>query len=184
MKNQAQRYPARGVQCAPLDPSIAWRSTSRPTGSSSRNIWADADRTDRAQRRHGGCDVVTLSNKKDYDFAYSHDIPIHPQGVSIHVHLPLGSREGCAARRRYLLENGVTDREQGRHKHGHPADILPLFLRARRQPRRSRPRRRPLILRARLEDDRVEGKSRKRAGIGAEGRSSRFIPTGRPPVGG
>ena len=57
LKNQAQRFPARGVNVRRLDHLNCSLSTSRPTGSFLKLSRLPADRADRAQRRHRSRDV-------------------------------------------------------------------------------------------------------------------------------
>ena len=117
--------------------SIASPSTSRPTASSSELISAAAWHPEQIVLNDGreAAMWLTMSNKS-YDFAYSLDHSGTP-GRFHHVTYAVDSREEFLLAADIFLENGIQI-ETPAAQACDPADVLPVCLRARRQPRRGR----------------------------------------------
>jgi catechol 2,3-dioxygenase-like lactoylglutathione lyase family enzyme len=167
LKNQAQRFPARGVNVRRLD-HLNCLAVDIKANRIFFEKYLGCRLTEQIVLNDGteAAMWMTMSNKS-YDFAYSHDHSNTP-GPFSSCHLRARQPRGCAARRRYLPGERRLYRDRPAQAR-HPADILPLCLRARRQPRRSRQRRRPSHPRARLEADRVDrGRAQEGPGVGAE----------------
>ena len=178
LKNQAQRFPARGVNVRRLDHMNLLTS-------------------DVAELRHFLEDVLGLrttekivldsgqeaggwvtTNNKSYDLAFTLD-HYGAKGRFHHVTYALDSREEILRAADIFLEAGVPI-ETGPAQARHPADLLPLRLRARRQPRRGRQRRRAPGAGARLAAHRVDrDRAQEGPGLGPQDRSRASTPTAR-----
>jgi catechol 2,3-dioxygenase len=166
LKNQAQRFPARGVNVRRLD-HLNCLAVDIKANRIFFETYLGCRLTEQIVLDDGteAAMWMTMSNKS-YDFAYSHD-HFNVPGRFHHVTYALDSREDILRAADIFLENGVYI-ETGPHKHA-IQHVLPLRLRTRRQPRRSRQCRRPPHPRARLEADRVDrGGAPEGPGVGAE----------------
>ncbi|MGY4594745.1 catechol 2,3-dioxygenase [Bradyrhizobium sp. GM22.5] len=167
LKNQAQRFPARGVNVRRLDHLNCLAVDIKANREFFEN-YLGCRLTEQIVLNDGreAAMWLTMSNKS-YDFAYSLDHS-GTAGRFHHVTYALDSREEILRAADIFLENGIhieTRPAQARD----PADLLPLCLRARRQPRRSRQCRRAPHPRARLEADRVDGRrTQEGAGVGPQ----------------
>ena len=104
LKNQAQRFPGRGCNVRRLDHLNALRSTSRPTGCSSKTISASGHRTDHPRRRH-------RSRDGDDDVEQDLQLRLYPRppaaGRLHHITFALDSREEIFHAADIFLENGI-----------------------------------------------------------------------------
>ena len=123
---------------------------------------------------------LTCTNKT-YDIAFTKDNtgtrgPLPPR------HLRRRQPRGHPARGRHLPRERRPHRDRAAQARG-PADLLPLRLRARRQPRRDRQCRRAADARAGLEADRLDrGRAEEGPGVGAQ--DHRDLPHPRHAAGG
>jgi catechol 2,3-dioxygenase len=145
LKNQAQRFPARGVNVRRLDHLNCLAVDIKANRLFFENYLGL--RTTEQIVLNDGTEAamwMTMSNKS-YDFAYTRD-HYGKKGRFHHVTYALDSREEILRAADIFLENG-----------------------ARRQPRRSRQRRRPPHPCARLEADRLDrGRAQEGPGLGTE----------------
>ena len=181
LKNQAQRFPARGVNVRRLDHLNCLAVDIQANRLFFENYLGL--RTTEQIVLNDGSEAamwMTMSNKS-YDFAYTRD-HYGKKGRFHHVTYALDSREEILARRRHFSGERRLHRDRPAQARD-PADLLPLCLGARRQPRRSRQRRRPPDPRAGLEADRLDrGRAQEGPGVGAE--DDRVVPHPRHAAGG
>ena len=167
LKNQAQRFPARGINVRRLD-HLNCLAVDIKANRIFFEKYLGCRLTEQIVLNDGteAAMWMTMSNKS-YDFAYSHDHSNTP-GRFHHVTYALDSREDVL--RAADIFSG--ERRLHRNRSGqacHPADIFPLCLRARRQPGRGRQCRRPSDSGAGLEADRVDrGGAQEGSGVGPE----------------
>ncbi len=181
LKNQAQRFPARGVNVRRLDHLNCLAVDIKANRIFFEN-YLGCRLTEQIVLNDGteAAMWMTMSNKS-YDFAYSRDHSGHA-GPFPSRHLRARQPRGDPARRRYLPGERRLYRDRPAQARD-PADILPLRLRARRQPRRGRQCRRPADPGAGLEADRVDrGGAQERPGVGAQ--DHRVVPYPRHAAGG
>ncbi|MHC2775193.1 catechol 2,3-dioxygenase [Bradyrhizobium liaoningense] len=154
LKNQAQRFPARGVNVRRLD-HLNCLAADIKANREFFETYLGCRLTEQIVLNDGreAAMWLTMSNKS-YDFAYSLDHSGVP-GRFHHVTYALDSREESSSRRRHLSGERRAHRDRPAQARD-PADFLSLRLRAGRQPRRGRQCRRASHSRAGLEADRVD----------------------------
>ena len=168
LKNQAQAFPGRGCNVRRLD---HWNGLAADI-SACRKFFEDYlgfRLTERIVLNDGSeAGIWLTATNKSYDFAYTRDHTGVP-GRFHHITYALNSREEILLAADIFLENGVFI-ETG--PHGAPAvqqSLLPLRLRAGRQSRRGRQRRRQADPRSRLEADHLDrGRAQEGAGLGPQ----------------
>ena len=181
LKNQAQRFPARGCNVRRLD---HWNGLAVDI-KANRIFFEDylGFRLTETIILNDGSEAaiwMTATNKS-YDFAYTRD-HTGTQGPLPPRHLRARQPRGDPARRRHFSRERRLHRDRAAQARD-PADVLPLCLRAGRQPRRGRQFRRAPDPRAGLEADRVDrGRAQEGAGLGAE--DDRVVPHPRHTAGG
>ncbi len=179
LKNQAQRFPARGINARRLDHMNLLTSDVAEL----RRFLEDVVglRTTEQIVLDSGQEVGgwVTSNNKTYDLAFTLD-HYGAKGRFHHVTYALDFARGDPARRRHLPGGRRAHRDRPAQAR-HPADLLPLRLRARRQSRRGRQRRRPPDAGARLAAHRVDrDRAQERPSLGPQDR--RDLPHPRHPA--
>ena len=180
LKNQAQKFPARGVNVRRLDHLNCLAADVRAN-----RVFFESYLGFRLTEQivlDDGTEAgmwMTATNKS-YDFAYTLDRTAS-RGRFHHLTYARRQPRGHAARGRHLPRERRLHRNRAAQARG-AADLLPLCLRTRRQSRRDRQCRRTAHARARLEADRLErGRTPEGPGLGAE--DDRIFHTyGTPPV--
>ena len=167
LKNQAQRFPARGVNVRRLDHLNCLAVDIKANRLFFENYLGC--RTTEQIILNDGTEAamwMTMSNKS-YDFAYTRD-HYGKKGRFHHVTYAIDSREEILARSGCLSGTWRPYRDRAAQARD-PADLLPLCLGARRQPRRGGQCRRAADPRARLEADRVDRRGAQEGpGLGVE----------------
>ncbi len=172
LKNQAQRYPARGINVRRLD-HLNCLAVDIKANREFFEHYMGLRLTEQIVLNDGteAAMWMTMSNKS-YDFAYSRDHS-GTKGRFHHVTYALDSREDILRAADIFLKMASSSRPAAQARH--PADLLPLCLRARRQPRRSRQCRRTADPGAGLEAYRLDrGGAQEGAGLGPQ--DHRVVP--------
>ncbi len=156
LKNQAQKFQARGCNVRRLD---HWNGLA--VDIKANRIFFETylgfRLTEQIVLNDGSEAAIWMTaTNKSYDFAYTRDRHRHEGPLPSH-HLRAQFARGGAARGRCLSRKRRVHRNRAAQAR-HPADFLSLRLRARRQPRRGGECRRPPHPRAGLEADRVDGR--------------------------
>ena len=114
LKNQAQRFPARGANVRRLDHFNCFASTSKPTANALNATSASVSRADRARHGRGG-EQVGHRHQQSYNFIYTkkaHGV----RGRFHHITYTLDSRDEILRAADVFLEAGVLI-ETSPHKH-------------------------------------------------------------------
>ena len=167
LKNQAQRFPGARRQRAPArshEPAHLRRRRAAPLhGGRARPAH---DRDDRARQRRGGRRLGHLQQQELRPGLHARSL--RRQGPLPPRHLRARFARGDPARRRHLPRGRRAHRDRPAQAR-HPADLLPLRLRARRQSRRGGQRRRAPGAGARLAAGGVDrGRAQEGPGVGAQ----------------
>ena len=154
LKNQAMRFPARGANVRRLDHLNLLTSDVGGLQRFMEDVLGM--RTTEMIVLDSGevAGVWVTCNNKTYDVAFTAD-HYGAHGRFHHATWAVDSKDEVLRAADICLEHGVHI-ETGPHKHARAADVLPLRLRARRQPHRVRQRRRATDARARLAAGRVD----------------------------
>jgi catechol 2,3-dioxygenase len=166
LKNQAQRFPARGVNVRRLD-HFNCLAVDVQANREFFERYLGFRLTERIVLNDGTEAGMWLTcTNKSYDFAYTREAH-GVKGRFHHITYALDSREDILRAADIFLENGAR-RDRAAQARG-AADLLPLRLRARRKPGRGGQRRRAPGAGARLEADYLDrGGAQERPGVGFE----------------
>ncbi len=162
LKNQAQAYPGRGVCVRRLDHVNFLAAQTKPNGGLRRlGARRPGDRADRARRRHDLRAVAALRAEVLRPRLHQRLDRVRTGGCTTSRSPPTRARTSCGPRTSAWTGGVHRDRAaQARH----PADVLPLRVRAGREPDRAVQPLRAADLRARLGPAQLD---RGRAGQGA-----------------
>ena len=173
LKNQAQRFPARGVNVRRLDHLNCLAVDIKANRLFFEN-YLGLRTTEQIVLNDGTEAAMWMTMSQQELRLRLYPRPLRQAGPLPPRHLRARQPRGDFARRRYLSRKRRPHRDRPAQARD-PADLLPLCLGARRQPRRSRQRRRPPDPRARLEADRLDrGRAQEGPGLGAE--DDRVVP--------
>ncbi len=165
LKNQAQRYPARGCNVRRLDHFNGLAADIKANREFFEN-YLGFRLTEQIVMDDGSeAGMWMTATNKSYDFAYTRDAHRHQRPLPPR-HLCARCARGDTARRRHLPGERRVHRDRPAQAR-HPADLLPLCLRAGRQPRRGCLRRRATGAGAGLEADPLDrGRAQEGPGLG------------------
>jgi catechol 2,3-dioxygenase len=176
LKNQPQAKSNRGVGVRRLD-HINFLAADVAANADFHQHVLGARPTEQIQLDSGRIGAKWLTfNNKSYDVVYTSDWT-GSAGRLHHIAFATDTREDILRAADLAVDTGVFI-ETGPHKQRHPADVLPVRLRAGRQPHRAVQPPHPARTRPRLAPDHLDrGRARQGAGMGSE--DHRVLPHAR-----